>query len=198
LDYFNKEERDSQKKFSQKRDAFFGKIIVFLSEKGVKPNIATVVGVLFLVIACLIPSKYYIAVSIMLILYLLMDGVDGGLARYQKINHSGGSIMDMWADQMGVILIPAAAIFHLSANGVYAVLFSNGYIIFIVLIIFLNQLEVKIKPFFRVKYILYALYALSLALSKDFISLFLLVFAIYYWIAVFYCLHKVYQHYDSQ
>lgn len=198
MDYFNEKERVAQKKFAEQRDHYFSKIIILFNNLSITPNMVTMIGVIFLIIGCLLPREYYLLTCLLLALYLLMDGLDGGLARYQGVNHSGGSIMDMWADQMGVILIPAAAVYHIETNGVLAVLFSNAYIIFIVLIILMNQLDIKAMPFIRVKYPLYAIYLFSLMFDYDLLTWFFLIFGIYYWIGVLYSLKTTYEYYSEK
>lgn len=197
MDYFNQSERASQRRFAQQRDEALSGIIRLLASWHVHPNAITLLGVLFLVAACLIPKEHYLFVSLFLFLYVFMDGIDGGLARALKVDHKGGSLIDICADQMGVILIPTAAVFHLNADPISALLFSNGYIIFIVLAVFANTLNIKSNYFMRVKYLSYLVYVLDMVLGVGLISGFMALFSAYYWGLVLVFMKNIYVHYNE-
>ncbi len=53
--------------------------------------------------------------------------------------HSGGSLVDIVADQLGVVVLPMAAVYHFGIDGVVAVLFSTAYVVFIVFAVYANE-----------------------------------------------------------
>jgi phosphatidylglycerophosphate synthase len=136
-------------------------------------------------------------VALFLMLYVIADGIDGPLARAYGNNHEGGSIMDIYADQLGVVFLPAAASFHLDTNGTLAVLFSCGYIIFIVLVVYSNELHIVVKKFFRVKYPMYIFYTVCLFFNKEWMSYFFFVFCAYYWVKITFQLKTIYDFHGS-
>ena len=197
MDYFNEKERDKQKKFASYRDKCLSPLLGFFEKISLQPNHLTYVGVLFLVIACLMPVRLCLLAGLFLILYLFMDALDGGLARRLGLTHQGGSIMDIWGDQMGVILIPAAAVYHLNSDPVSAILFSNGYVIFIMLMVFVNYIGLHVHWFARVKYPLYVFYIVCAYFEADYISIFFQVCALYYWIEIILILNKIHKYYSN-
>jgi len=199
MDYFNEKERTKQEKFAKFRENLFNPVVLLLFNRKVTANQITYLGVLFLVIAVFITPQYYLLSAFFIGLYVISDGIDGPLARVSGKSHTGGSILDIWADQLGVVLLPAAAIYHFGASGVSAVLFSCGYIIFIILVVYGNELGIRSWRFIRVKYLFYALYIFCLAANKDWgMSIFMGIFAIYYWLEILLRIQLIYKFYDNE
>ncbi|MCB1657802.1 MAG: CDP-alcohol phosphatidyltransferase family protein [Pseudomonadales bacterium] len=197
MDYFNHEEREKQKKFSNWRDKHLKSLLKALTSLNVSPNAITIIGVLLLAIAATLSKEYIFFVAIFLILYVAFDGIDGPLARYQSKAHTGGALIDISADQMGVVILPIAAIYHFNINGISSVLFSTGYVVFIAFSIFLNEKSIKTAKYVRVKYPFYVLYFLELVFNFNFLDKFMMIFGFYYWIMIFLTLRVIYNYYDT-
>ena len=180
MDYFNEDERQFQRRFSAFRDRISAPIVTFLLARGVSPNQATVLGVLFLLLSSLFGSQYFWLVAIFLLLYCLMDALDGSLARASGKASEAGALLDIIADQLGVVIVPAAAVYHLASNGSVAVLFSSLYVSFVALIVFSNQKGIAVPKFIRTKYILYAVYVAALFFAFDIVTFFMAAFVPYY------------------
>ena len=104
--------------------------------------------------------------------------------------------MDILVDQSSVVFIPAAAVYQIGLRGELAVIFSSSYLVFIALVLYANEHGIKLKPFVRLKILLYALYCISLFLKQDIMTIFLVPFTIYYLAVIFYALRGIYRHYD--
>jgi|GEM_PF-1069508 len=199
MDYFNSTEREQQIKFAAFRDRIAASLVQFFIKIQATPNQITYLGILFLIIACVFNSP--VIVAIFLMLYVGADAMDGPLARAYGKSHKGGSIMDIYADQLGVVFLPAAAIYHLGTNGTSVVLFSCGYLIFIVLVVYSNELKIAVGKFIRVKYPMYFLYGFCLIINEewmnDLMSYFFLVFGAYYWVKITFQLKIIYDFHDS-
>lgn len=200
MDYFTSKERESQEKFRARRDRYFQPLLNPLLAAGVNPNHVSCLGVLCLLAACLVAASHYLLAGMLLLLYLLMDAVDGPLARRLGKSHEGGSIVDMLADQIGVVAIPAATIWHLNSNGVTTLLFSTGYLLLIVLAVLENELDAyKPRTFVRVKYPVYGLYVICLYLNDgSLLDWIFLAFAFYYWWEVYARTGQIYEYYRLQ
>jgi phosphatidylglycerophosphate synthase len=192
MDYFNSSEREKQRVFAQKRDAFFHPILVFLASKRVTPNQLSLASLACLVLACLFSVKYFILVAIFLLFYCLFDAVDGGLARLTGCASEGGSLIDIVVDQAGPVLLSVASVVHLSSHPVWAILFSNSYIAFIALAVYANQKDINIGLFLRLKYPFYAIYVISFLLNNDLVTLFMIASSVYYVIMIFVALRRIY------
>lgn len=202
MDYFTDYERTQQRKFSATRDRVLAPLTNLLARRGVAPNHVSALGVGFLIAACLVEPAAGTAwwpwlPAMFLCLYCALDGLDGPLARRLKRAHDGGSIVEIAADQLGVVLVPAAAVYHLGTAPLWAILFSNGYICVIVLVVYFNKAGIRVPPYLRVKYPLYIVYALSFGLAYDLTEPFLIVFSVYYGAMCLWLVGAAYRHFDK-
>ena len=162
MDYFNVDERDRQEAFARRRDRFFSPAVKVLARTGITPNHVTLFGIALLLVACAGgPDDPWVA-PVFLVLYCLMDGLDGPLARAKGSASRGGAFLDIIADQLGAVLVPAAAVYHLGTHGTLATLFTAFYIAFITLAVVANERGLTPPRFIRIKYVLYGVYSLSI------------------------------------
>lgn len=180
MDYFNKSERIKQKQFAKWRDDFLSPITTWLVKNNINQNQISFLGVIFLVVACFVNPQYYPLVAFLMGGYLFCDAIDGGVARQKNEQSNAGSIIDITSDQVGVVFIAAAFIHYYDVNTVLSLIFSNFYVAFIVLVVFLNEKGVSVFKFIRVKYIFFALYVFSSLLPLFIIDYFLVIFSFYY------------------
>ncbi|MGE4192826.1 MAG: CDP-alcohol phosphatidyltransferase family protein [Pseudodesulfovibrio sp.] len=180
MDYFNTDERDKQRSFSKVRDTVFSPLVSLLIKVGATPNQVSLAGVLFLILTSLLPASWPVAATVGMAFYVLCDGIDGPLARRAGKVHAGGALIDIVADQAGVVFLSAAAIYHFGAWGPAMVLFASSYMIFIGLALYANGLGVKLRRFLRCKYVFFLLYLGSLYLARDLVTWFCGAFAAYY------------------
>lgn len=199
MDYFNKEERVFQEHFKVIRDRAFSNVCFYLHKIGITPNMVSIMGVVFLVSIIWIPRNLFWLSGIFLTLYLLMDGIDGPLARLTLKSHKGGAIVDIFCDQLGIVIVPIASIIHLNIQPVSALLFSTGYIILIVIVVFENELlKYSARKFVRIKYIIYVLYIVSIAINYAFLLNYTFVIgAVYYWSESIARVFSLYTHYEK-
>lgn len=194
MDYFNAKERLKQKQFAQKRDRFFYFFIKKSVDNGISKDMVSFLGVLFLVVACIVPPKYTIILIFCLAMYLLCDALDGGIARYSKTANQHGSVIDIICDQLGVIFLSISCIFYFNTNIFATFIFSQFYIAFIILVVYFNQKNITIIPFVRVKYPFYLIYVLTPIIQINLINYFIILFSIYYFVLFFYfvfCLTRI-------
>lgn len=200
MDYFNESERAAQEKFRLFRDKALSNVIEVLKRLNITPNIISYIGVAFLFAVVFVPADLYWLTGVFISLYVLMDGIDGPLARALDKSHEGGSIVDMFSDQLGVIIIPVASIIYLNVNGVSSLLFSTAYILLIVIVIFENELkDYKQVSFIRIKYLVYAAYVVSLYFKTGVLMYWLFsIGAVYYWFSVFARINSIYYFFDEK
>jgi Phosphatidylglycerophosphate synthase len=198
LDSFNKKERRTQKAFAVMRDKLFTPLVILLQKIGVTPNQVTLLGVVFLVLACLVPPDWYKVAIVFVVLNVTCDGIDGPLARRKGLAHPGGSLVDIVADQLGVVFLPAAAIYHLNAFGPVMLLFSSAYLLFIGLVVYANELGLEVRLFIRSKYPFYVLYLFCLYQRVDWVTYFCGAFVLYYSVESFFTLRKIYRYFGER
>lgn len=197
MDYFNEKERAKQKKFAAVRDRIFAPVVALLVRYNVTPNQVSMAGVVLLLAACLVPAGLPVLIALGVGLYVLCDGVDGPLARAQGRSHSGGSLIDIVADQLGVVFLPAAACHHFGAWAPGMVVFASFYLIFIALVVYANGINVPLRGFIRTKYFFFGLYVLSAFMQTDYVTYFGTASGVYYMIETFLVLRRIYAHHDA-
>lgn len=196
MDYFNDTERAKQKAFASWRDQFLAPLTDTLIKLGIRPYHITILAVLLLVVGvCLPVADFWPVVSLLLLSYCVLDGLDGPIARRMKVDNEGGAMLDIAADQVGVAFVAAAAGFHLGSNPVAAVLFASSYLSFIPLAIYANQKKVAIWTFIRIKYFFYFMYCVSGLFQYDFVQYLMMAFAAYYSFYIVHALHRIYVHF---
>lgn len=155
MDYFSEGERAWQRRFAGWRDRRLRGLTAGADRIGLTPNMLTATGVVCLGVGALIGPRMPVVATVLLLLYVLFDGLDGALARAQGRSHAGGALVDMAADQMGPVVIAAAAAHWLAVAPAVAVLFAGSYLYMITLTVLANNRGVALPPLVRVKYFLY-------------------------------------------
>lgn len=197
MDYFNPQEQSWRHTFESLRDRVFGPLVSLLARNGVKPNQVTLAGVVSLLGACIFSPEHAWTATALMALYVLCDGMDGPLARRTGRVHPGGALMDIVADQLGVALLPAAAVHHFGAWGPGMVLFASFYLVFIALVVYANRTGVPLRVFLRLKYVFFLLYLASLHLNRDLVSVPCTLFAVYYFVEIQNVLLRIHRHHEK-
>lgn len=181
LDYFNEGESETQAKFAALRDRWLSPFISVLARTGVSPSVVSAVGVACCLGAVFLAPQAWIFVAILLGLYVFADGVDGPLARATGAQSQGGSLVDIFSDQVGVMIVAVGASYWLGANPALTIGFGFLYIHVVYMMVICNLIGAGLPKIMRVKYVFFALYVVALYLQSALaINLFCAVFGAYY------------------
>ncbi len=164
LNYFSEEEQEKQKAFETKRDRFFDPVVSLFIKLKISPNFISLLGMLTLVPFAYFtlsnphPGKSLIVADIFLAAHIVLDGIDGPLARKMGVSGAHGSFVDMICDHSGMaiftVILSFAGIINGSIGNVYVFLYTMA-------IIFVISLDLLQKPFkwvFRSKYFFYLMF----------------------------------------
>lgn len=165
LNYFGAEEQAAQEKFQQQRDRCFAPIVRGLARLGVTPNAVSLLGILmlapfaYLVLAYPEPRVAALA-SGFILLHVVLDGLDGPLARHYGKTGKAGALVDICCDQGGMVIVAwvlsAAGMIDGTIGSMYVLLYTTV----VVFVIWLNSLGRQMRLVFRSKYLFYALIVL--------------------------------------
>ncbi|WP_319484183.1 CDP-alcohol phosphatidyltransferase family protein [uncultured Cohaesibacter sp.] len=194
MDYFNKGEGEKQAAFAAKRDLLFRPFVRFLAAKGVTPTMLSFVGGLFAIFAVAMPADYWNLAAAGFVLYVLMDGLDGPLARLTREDSAGGSLVDIFTDQFGVVLVALGAIFWLDADILANILFAFFYGHTVYLMVICNLIGAQMPFILRVKYLYFIIYIVALYVQSSLlINVFAVLFLAYYLFYFFALFRRVFK-----
>lgn len=181
LDYFNKGEDIAQKKFAAKRDVAFAPIVDLLVHVNVSPAHLSISGVISCALVMLVPSSYWMISVVLIFVYVLLDGIDGPLARKTSGGTPGGALIDIFSDQVGIIFVAVAAITWAGGIPQVHLIFSFAYVFCVFAMVFVNNIGGQIAKTIRVKYFYFLGYIIALAtgLSTQF-DIVVAMFSVYY------------------
>lgn len=181
MDYFNEGESEAQAKFAAKRDQWFRPAVLILARVGLSPNAVSALGVIFAILAAFFQPSFWYGAAVLLLLYILMDGLDGPLARHTSRQSQGGSLVDIFSDQVGVVIVAVASVVWVDANLPLAIAFAFLYIHVIYMMVICNSNSIRLPKIARVKYIYFFVYTICLIFENSYaVEIFHTVFGLYY------------------
>ncbi len=160
IDDFSDRERATQERFARFRTRVFGPLIRPLGRIGVTADHITLCGALLLV-----PFGYFFQshpglATVILALYVILDGLDGAYARITNTANQGGAFTDTVADQLGMVVVSLLAIHHELVNPTLAAYYVAIYVAMVVFAVVQNYVGLRSPPTIRSKYPLYITYAI--------------------------------------
>jgi len=149
-------------KFNKIKIFFLHPIVKFLDKIGATPNMislfSAIVAMGAFTFSYVFLSPMYFAVGIWI--HMIIDAVDGTLARYQNKTSSNGAIVDSLCDHFGIVLACLFAYLFFIVDGFSILVFAILYSILIGLIFYL--LKNKSSFFFIIRPRLYLYVAITL------------------------------------
>lgn len=160
FNYFTDSERGAAKRATDLKNRAFGWIGPLLARLHVPPDAISYTGLALLIgVVIWFISHPYRAVGL-LVLYVIIDGMDGAYARYLERSTQSGAFTDMVCDQLGMVVITLGFIQHRLVDGQVGAYYIMIYLIMIVFSVIQNSQGIPMQYEFRSKYVLYGIYAL--------------------------------------
>ena len=187
VDYFNDKEREKQKGFARLRDAAVAPLLPILKRLGIGPNTITLLGVAALLAGLAAAAINPVWYAVGLVFYVVLDGLDGPVARHQGKSSPIGALADITADQIGVPLVLAYLAYRGMIEGWLAATLSGFYLITIYNMVISNMQGFRMAFTLRLKYVFFALAAAYL-LGLPYVSVggryFLIAASLYYGVMI--------------
>lgn len=165
LNWFAASEQGWQERFRELRGQLLAPLLRILTRCGVRPNWVSVTGLLIL-----IPFTWLFLRSpgpeaalwalVPLLAHLVLDGIDGPLARYQGRLGSAGSIVDMACDHLAFAWVCITLVHVELLHRTWGCLYILFYTLAVVQLVLLNQFARPFKVVLRTKFVLYGLVAI--------------------------------------
>jgi phosphatidylglycerophosphate synthase len=181
LHYFGASEEEYFHRAADKRTEFVRPLAMFFVQRNVRADSLTVASFLLLPFFFfpLFGLKNYLAAWAVLILSILLDGLDGPVARLGRYASDKGALSDIVNDITAMVIVGLTAIFFGFADPTLCALYIATYLYMIVLLIARNVLEVPYRFVFKSKYYLFVFLLVKVHFGLDILNGFLLVMSVY-------------------
>lgn len=191
LSTFSQAEDSIYQRFQRMRDRFFKPVCAFLSKIGLKADHLSYFNLVLVV-----PFAYFLNKSPFisfgaLVLSVIVDSLDGCLARYQKDENNAGALLDIAADHFVLFSFVLVLIYAKTIDGFWGAAYAVNYLLMITLVLGMRSLNLHVFPIVRSKYYLYLLWALFIFTGLSYMDIFLVFFSIYMFLTNLFLFHNL-------
>lgn len=155
-DSYSAAERGFMLFWQRTKGALFGPLIRLLTRLGVSANFLTLLALSCGLVASALLPAYHGWALLVLALHVILDGLDGPLARHQGTISSRGSLIDTVADQIAIVATTAALIFAHAIEIWIGISYICTYTLVVVLATIRNALGIPYAFLIRPRYFVYA------------------------------------------
>lgn len=178
LDEYSQTEQSYYNKVRGWRDDILMPLARFFNRIGVSANQLSFFGLLILAgFVYFVVDRPDLA-AIFLILHILMDGIDGAVARTNKKDDMSGSVVDTVVDHTGIFIVILTLGFFELIDPNIGLVYIYFYTVMVFLIIVRYLLKIPVRMVVRSKVLVYGLYALWAFTGINFMNEALLVFSV--------------------
>ena len=162
FNYFAENEQAGQERFQKIRDGLFGPLVRLLVRCRVTADLISLLSLLqlvpfgYLLLKAESPQQVGIA-SIFVWLHVILDALDGAVARSMGTAGSAGAFTDMCVDHSGMLITACILTAAELVSPTAAVAYVSSYTVAVAFTIWLNMIGQPFKLVIRTKYLLYGL-----------------------------------------
>lgn len=160
FNYFTDAERGAAGRAAELKNRFFGWLGPVLVRLHVHPDAISYVGLACLVGLVIWFMAHPLRALLLIVLYVLIDGIDGAYARYLGRPTQAGAFTDIVCDQLGMVVVALGFIQYGLVDGVVGAYYIMIYLIMITFSVVQNAQGIPMQYILRTKYVLYGIYAL--------------------------------------
>jgi len=176
LNYFSKKEQGFVQKFSQMRDKFFMPVISILAKLNISADLLSYASVFVLIGFVLFVKSLPLLAAFFVLLNVILDAMDGVLARHTKTASNAGAFTDILCDHVSMFIVIAALLYHKLITPINSLIYVFLYVVMIVFTVIRNKLGIGPKFVFRSKYYVFLLFGLWAFTQINLLDPFILVF----------------------
>ncbi len=162
FNYFAESEQAGQERFQKVRDGLFGPLVRLLIRCRVTADLISLLSLLQLVpfgylLLTAEDSQQIAIASVFVWLHVILDALDGPIARTTGTAGPAGAFTDMCVDHSGMLITTCILTAAELVNPTAAVAYVSSYTVAVAFTIWLNMIGHPFKLVIRTKYLLYAL-----------------------------------------
>ncbi|MBI4963729.1 MAG: CDP-alcohol phosphatidyltransferase family protein [Desulfomonile tiedjei] len=169
LNYFGKD-KYVHAWLAEKRTKLGAAIFPPFVRLGVVPDTISYVGISLLAGVILYFVRDPVIAVLFLAGHLLCDGFDGAYARHTGKASQSGAFTDLVCDQLGMVVVSIAAIFHHLVTPLVGTVYVSLYLIVVVFGVIINVMGLGTRITITSKYFLYVVYAVWAGWGMNFFS----------------------------
>ncbi len=159
FNYFGRE-RWIHSWFAEKRTRIFSSLVAPLQRLGLAPDTISYTGIAFLVGVIL----YFVRKPSLAVMFLaghiICDGLDGVFARHSRKASQSGAFTDLVCDQLGMLVVAMAAVFHHLVAPLIGAVYMVLYLIVVGFGVIINAMGLGTRVTITSKYFLYIVYGI--------------------------------------
>lgn len=178
---FGYTERPMFDRMSSWRYRKFYSLLAVFDKLRLRPNHIT--GASLLIVAVGFPLLFVLDLPkwafLVLVIHILLDGLDGPLARYQKYDTHSGAMLDLGNDLTGMVIVLITAAHYELMNPTVAFLYTVGYLYLTFVAIAQNILKISFRFVNKTKYPTYIFLLIHQFTGVDITTWFCLVMWVY-------------------
>lgn len=127
-----------------------------MSRGGIKPNDLTFLSLVFGILSAVMLVLYWPVGLALLFVHVLLDGIDGPLARYEGTESNVGSFVDTAADQTVIVAVTCALVFLGVASPLAGILYVFSYTTVVGFAFVRNSLGIPYSWLLRPRFLVYS------------------------------------------
>jgi phosphatidylglycerophosphate synthase len=181
LNYFGTDERPTVERWVNWRDRVWRPLCVSLTRHNVHSDTVTLISFLTLAFffVPLFALGYYVAAWAVIVVHLVLDGLDGPLARIGGYSSNRGALADIMNDITGMVVIVVVLVHSRFLNGTVGVLYVSSYLYLTILTIGLNILGASYRVILKSKYWMYVAMVVTVHAGVDVLNPFCAASVVY-------------------
>jgi len=191
---FGESEQGYYKKLRAVRDRFFGPMVLWMKEIGIKPDQLSYAGLFSGVLFVAFFQSHPIIATICLIGALFFDSIDGSLARLVNGEvhvSTRGAILDAMVDYLVYFFVYFELLYLGFFNYFWASLHIANYLMMQFFVIAGNYLKVETFPVVRSKFIIYGLVLVWVLTGKNYFDPVIVMMTVYMIVSNLFLFHKI-------
>lgn len=181
LHYFGADEEEYFHRAADRRTQFIRPLAMYFVRRNVRSDTLTL-GSFFLMPFFFFPLfglGWYGFAWAVLILHIMLDGLDGPVARLGRYASDKGALADILNDITGMVVVMLTAVHFGFAHRTAGMLYLVTYLYMIIFIIARNVMQIPFKVAIKSKYWMFVAFLIRVHTGWDVLNPFLLFFSAY-------------------
>lgn len=162
------------------RDNFLTPLANIAIELDLSANNVSILSIVVLFLSSMFFEKFIVVSGLLMLLYSLLNGIDGCVARITNKVSKYGEILNKISNYSFILVLPLLSLYVYRTEPSLTYIFGISYILTIILKNILNEKNYKLRTIIDIRY----LYFVLMILFPEYLNKFYAIMTIYYSICV--------------